>query len=216
DLVAHRVVHDRIAISENDGADSAHPVDVLISIDVPEPRPFGPRGVHRRHAAREARGPAADKLRSPRNQFLRPAIKFHRPAHARSSVWLGHQWVPNGGTLRVPSAPDWNSGLSSSTHVRGKTSTRMILHGDSQTEVKPSPSLLARRVSMNNPGYRYACVPQLLLLSKRSVDHIQLHVAVNRHERQPPETAACNPADGTRSVPATIAITMIPRAARSL
>ena len=41
-----RVIYDRIAIAENDCSNSAHPINVLVAVDVPDPRPLCPLGIH--------------------------------------------------------------------------------------------------------------------------------------------------------------------------
>src|SRR5262249_51729719 len=86
DLPAHRLVHDGVAVAEDDGADARGPVDVLVPIDVSEARPAGAGGVDGRDAAGVARRPAADQLGAAGDQLQAPAVQGHRAGDAAGVV----------------------------------------------------------------------------------------------------------------------------------
>ena len=55
-------VDDFVGVAQNDSADGAHPVDVLIFVNIDEAGAFGSLGVDRAGAVRELVGAAADQL----------------------------------------------------------------------------------------------------------------------------------------------------------
>jgi hypothetical protein len=44
-LILDCLIHDRIGIAENDTADATHPIDILVTVDVPKPGSLGPLSI---------------------------------------------------------------------------------------------------------------------------------------------------------------------------
>ncbi len=74
DLFMERLIDDRVGLNQDDRADAADPVDILVAVDVPEPCPLRTLGIDRRDAISVARRSSANQLRAPWNELKRPLV----------------------------------------------------------------------------------------------------------------------------------------------
>ena len=74
DLLLHRPVDDVIGVAEDDRGIAVHPVDVLVAVDVGEPRALRAGGVARADALGEAAGAPALELHPAGDQLARPLV----------------------------------------------------------------------------------------------------------------------------------------------
>ena len=87
-LLLHRAVHHVVRVAQYHRPHRVRPVDILVAVHVPEPRPLRALRVDGAHAAgKPARAPA-DELYAPRYQLRRPVVKLHRLLGSRVHVHL--------------------------------------------------------------------------------------------------------------------------------
>src|SRR5262249_17761047 len=86
DLFLDRFIHDGVSVAEDDRADAADPINVLVAVHVPEARPLAPRCVDWRNAIGKAARPAADQLRGAGYPFQRSMIKLQGTANGVNSA----------------------------------------------------------------------------------------------------------------------------------